>query len=178
MRMVRHCEPSWGPTTGPSSGSPASSATGRVGADLGHQADIDEGFAPGRPPRSPSGSRSSSRRYRELKRANEILKRAASFFGGGARPPTQVIVDFIDANRDEFGVEPICTVLRSQGGWPRAPTTQPRPGRRRPGPTGTPCWGPPCWRCGRHNYRVYGARKLWKAARRAGNDIGRDQMPG
>jgi putative transposase len=25
------------------------------------------------------------------------------------------------------------------------------------------------------NYRVYGARKLWKAARRAGHDIGRDQ---
>ena len=27
-----------------------------------------------------------------------------------------------------------------------------------------------------HNYRVYGARKLWKAARRAGHDVGRDQV--
>jgi putative transposase len=26
------------------------------------------------------------------------------------------------------------------------------------------------------NYRVYGARKLWKAARRAGLDVGRDQV--
>jgi putative transposase len=26
------------------------------------------------------------------------------------------------------------------------------------------------------NYRVYGARKLWKAAGRAGHDIGRDQV--
>ena len=26
------------------------------------------------------------------------------------------------------------------------------------------------------NYRVYGARKLWKAAKRAGYDIGRDQV--
>lgn len=26
------------------------------------------------------------------------------------------------------------------------------------------------------NYRVYGVRKLWKAARRAGHDIGRDQV--
>jgi putative transposase len=26
------------------------------------------------------------------------------------------------------------------------------------------------------NYRVHGARKLWKAARRAGHDIGRDQV--
>jgi putative transposase len=26
------------------------------------------------------------------------------------------------------------------------------------------------------NYRVYGAHKLWRAARRAGHDIGRDQV--
>ncbi len=26
------------------------------------------------------------------------------------------------------------------------------------------------------NFRVYGARKIWKAARRAGHDIGRDQV--
>lgn len=26
------------------------------------------------------------------------------------------------------------------------------------------------------NRKVYGARKLWKAARRAGHDIGRDQV--
>lgn len=26
------------------------------------------------------------------------------------------------------------------------------------------------------NYRVYGARKLWKTARRAGHDVGRDQV--
>jgi len=26
------------------------------------------------------------------------------------------------------------------------------------------------------NYRVYGARKLWKAACRAGHDVGRDQV--
>ena len=26
------------------------------------------------------------------------------------------------------------------------------------------------------NYRVYGAHKLWKAARRAGHEIGRDQV--
>jgi hypothetical protein len=26
------------------------------------------------------------------------------------------------------------------------------------------------------NYRVYGVRKLWKAAQRAGNDVGRDQV--
>jgi putative transposase len=27
-----------------------------------------------------------------------------------------------------------------------------------------------------NNYRVHGARNLWKAARRAGHDVGRDQV--
>jgi putative transposase len=33
------------------------------------------------------------------------------FLRGGARPPTEVIVEYIDDHKDEFGVEPICTVL-------------------------------------------------------------------
>ncbi len=39
------------------------------------------------------------------------------FRSGGARPPTQVMVDFIDEHRSEYGVEPICAVL------PIAPST-------------------------------------------------------
>ena len=34
------------------------------------------------------------------------------FRPGGARPPVEVIVGFIDANRDELGVEPICRDLQ------------------------------------------------------------------
>ena len=48
---------------------------------------------------------------RELRRANEILQVGVGFLRGGARPPTKVIVDYIDGHRDEFGVEPICRVL-------------------------------------------------------------------
>src|SRR3712207_7643693 len=36
----------------------------------------------------------------------------SEFLRGGARPPTQEVVAFIDANRDELGVEPICTALQ------------------------------------------------------------------
>ncbi len=84
---------------------------------------------------------------------------------------------FIDANRDEFGVEPICTVLRSAG-LQVAPSTYYANKTRTPSaraqrdavmrPVITQLW--------EYNYRVYGARKLWKAARRAGHDIGRDQI--
>jgi hypothetical protein len=44
------------------------------------------------------------------------------FRRGGGRPPTSVIVDYIDAHRDRFGVDPICTVL-SEHAVPIAPST-------------------------------------------------------
>ena len=59
--------------------------------------------------RSAQGARA---RESELKRANEILRKASAFFRpGGARPPTEVMVSFIDAHRAEYGVESICAQL-------------------------------------------------------------------
>jgi hypothetical protein len=56
---------------------------------------------------------------RGLKRANEIPKRAASFFRGGTRPPTQEVVAFIDDNRGEFGSSPSApSSVRRQIGHP------------------------------------------------------------
>ncbi|XTP38095.1 IS3 family transposase (plasmid) [Mycobacterium sp. TJFP1] len=141
------------------------------------QADVDEGLAPGVSTAEAARIKELEQENRELKRANEILKRAAKFLRGGARPPTQEIVAFVDANRDEFGVEPICTVLRSAG-VSMAPSTyydaKTRPLSARAqrdaalGPALVGLW--------EDNYQVYGARKLWKAARRAGHDVGRDQV--
>ena len=84
---------------------------------------------------------------------------------------------FIEANRAEFGVEPICTVL-SSAGLQVAPSTYYAARSR-----------PPSARAVRDlvlitalvalwtdNYHVYDARKLWKTARRAGYDVGRDQV--
>ena len=85
-------------------------------------------------------------------------------------------MDFVDAHRADFGVEPICTVLRSAG-VQVAPSTYYAARNREPCarderdaamiPVLVGIW--------EDNYRVYGARKLWKAAVRAGHDIGRDQ---
>ena len=82
------------------------------------------------------------------------------------------MVDFIDTHRSEFGVEPICALL------PIAPSSyydaKSRPvsarARRHAAMTAVlvALWAA--------NYRVYGARKLWLAARRAGHEIGRDQV--
>ncbi|MEQ7011413.1 IS3 family transposase [Actinopolymorpha sp. B17G11] len=146
------------------------------------QADIDEGHAPGVTTAEAKRIKELEQENRELRRANEILKRAAFFLRGGARPPTQEVVAFIDANRHdvvegrELGVESICATL-TRAGLQVAPSTYYAAKTRPPSararrdaelrPVLRALWA--------DNYRVYGTRKLWKAARRAGHDIGRDQ---
>ena len=71
-------------------------------------------------PKSEEGERLKAleRENRELRRANEILRKAAAFFRlDGARPPRDVMVSSIDAHRKAYGVEPICQEL------PIAPST-------------------------------------------------------
>ena len=58
------------------------------------------------------------RENRKLTRANQILRKASAFFRtGGTRPPSEVMVTFIDQHRQAYGVESICAVL------PIAPST-------------------------------------------------------
>jgi putative transposase len=81
-------------------------------------------------------------------------------------------VTFVDANRPEFGVEPICRTLQV------APSTYYAAKSRVPSvralrdtvltPILLGLW--------ETNRKLYGARKLWKAARRAGWEVGRDQV--
>ena len=82
-----------------------------------------------------------------------------------------MMVNYIDAHRSEFGVEPICRVLQV------APSTYYAARSRLPSarqlrdavlmPILLAIWTA--------NYEVYGVRKIWKAMVRAGHDIGRDQ---
>jgi putative transposase len=103
-----------------------------------------------------------------LRRTNEILKASGEFLRGGARPPTKELVAFIDANRDELGVEPICKVLQV------APSTYYAVKARAPSARveRDAAMTPIVRQLWEDNYRAYGARKVWKAARRAGQDIG------
>jgi putative transposase len=85
-----------------------------------------------------------------------------------------VIVGFIDEHRQEFGVEPICRVLQM------APSTYYAAKRRVIEPSARALRDAvmiqillTLWIA---NRKVYGAHKLWKAARRAGQEIGRDQV--
>lgn len=80
-------------------------------------------------------------------------------------------------NRVELGVEPICTVLRSAG-VQVAPSTYYANKARAPSARARrdAVMGPVLEQLWEDNYRVYGARKLWKTARRAGHGVGRDQV--
>jgi transposase InsO family protein len=87
-----------------------------------------------------------------------------------------VIVAYIDAYKDRFGIEPITRVL-SEHGTPIAPSTYhaakatPVSARDLADAYATNALVD----IFRANRRVYGLRKLWHALRRAGHDIGRDQ---
>ena len=85
-----------------------------------------------------------------------------------------MIVGFIDDNRHELGVEPVCKVLQV------APSTYYAAKRRERQPSARTVRDAAMmqilmalWVA---NRKVYGADKLWTAARRAGHDVGRDQV--
>ena len=83
-----------------------------------------------------------------------------------------MIVGFIDEHRVEFGVEPICKVLQV------APSTYYAAKKRAPSARAVrdAVMSQVLMALWVANRKVYGAHKLWKAARRAGHDIGRDQV--
>ena len=135
------------------------------------QADIDDGVSAGTTTTEAERIKALEQEVRELRRANDPQARVG-FLCGGARPPTEVIVEFIDGNRDEFGVEPICAVLQVAPSTYYAVKSRPVSARAIRDAVMIPALVA-IWAA---NYRVYGAHKLWKAARRAGPDIGRDQV--
>jgi putative transposase len=80
-------------------------------------------------------------------------------------------VTFVDEHRDEFGVEPVCKTLQVAPSTYYDNKTRPLSARA----IRDAMLMPILLALFQANYQVYGARKLWKAARRAGHDIGRDQ---
>jgi len=85
-----------------------------------------------------------------------------------------VIVAFVDENRHEFGVEFICRHMQV------APSSYYAAKKRQASPSARTVRDVllmqvllSLWTA---NRKVYGAHKLWKAAQRAGHDVGRDQV--
>ena len=90
-----------------------------------------------------------------------------------------MIVDFIRTYRNRFGVESICETLTAHG-IAIAPSTFYAHQARGFGPTDAELdeayAAHRIYRLWEDNRKVYGRRKLWKAAIRGGMIIGRDQV--
>ena len=71
-----------------------------------HQAETDAGERPGTTTVDAERIKRLEQENRELRRANEILNRASAFCAGGVRPPTEVMVRFIEEHRDKFVSSP------------------------------------------------------------------------
>ncbi|WP_242603478.1 IS3 family transposase, partial [Mycolicibacterium thermoresistibile] len=141
------------------------------------KAEIDAGQRPGVTSTEHAEIRKLKRENAELRRANEILKSASAFFRSGARPPRDEMIAFIDAHRDQFGVELICRVLRAAiAGFLTSRGYRAAKAR------------PPSERAMRdelliaelrtvheQNFSVYGVKKMHHAMKRRGWRVGREQ---
>ncbi|MFJ8828389.1 IS3 family transposase [Streptomyces sp. NPDC102467] len=141
------------------------------------QDQIDAGTRPGTTTEESAELKRLKKENTELKRANEILKAAAFFLRGRARPATHALVAFIDEHRDRFGgVEPICRVL-TEHDCKIAPATYYAHHKRQVTPSARTVRDA---QLKEHisevfeaNYRVYGARKIWRELNRQGHAVAR-----
>ncbi|WP_461383820.1 IS3 family transposase [Devosia indica] len=139
------------------------------------KAEVDGGRRAGVPSEVAEKLKALERENRELRQANEILRKASAYFGpGGARPPTEAMIAFIDEHRGHYGVEPICRVL------PIAPSTYHEHVAQRRDPSRLSARAqrdealkPEVMRVFAENFSVYGVRKVWRQMQREGFDVAR-----
>src|SRR5689334_20761183 len=115
----------------------------------GHGADPDQGLGTGSPRAAPS--------------QRDPAQGVSLFCDGGARPPLQAMIAFIEDHRPVYGVEPICRVL------PIAPSTYYEHAARRRNPARLPprarreeVLRTEIRRVWEENFQVYGVRKVWR----------------
>ena len=139
------------------------------------QAERDQGRRAGSTTDERERIKALERENRELRQANEILAQGLSVFcPGGARPPVQAMIGFIDDYRGAYGVEPICRVLKI------APSTYHAHDARRRRPDTAPprvqrdaALRVEIRRVFDENFQVYGVRKVWRQLVREGEDVAR-----
>ncbi|WP_423202722.1 IS3 family transposase [Mycobacterium lehmannii] len=141
------------------------------------KAQVDAGERPGVTSSEHAEIRKLKREVAELRRANEVLKSASAFFGGGARPPRNEMIAYIDSHRGQFGVELICGVLRAaipgfltSRGYRAARTRPPSDREIRDEQLIADLRT-----VHRDNYSVYGVKKMHQAMKRKGWHLGREQ---
>lgn len=96
---------------------------------------------------------------------------------GGARPPTYLIVDYINVHKVRFGVEQIGRVLTEHGIAVSPSTYYARSAAPSTETELADAYAAHEVFCFFHDQRgLYGVLKLWHCLRRRGRDVGRDQV--
>ncbi|QXC53085.1 IS3 family transposase (plasmid) [Agrobacterium salinitolerans] len=139
------------------------------------KAEVDSGKRAGLPSDVAEKMKALERENRELRQANEILRKASAYFcPGGARPPTEAMISFIDEHRSVLGVEPICRLQ------PIAPSTYYEVVAKRTDvdrlsarERNDIAMKVEIRRVFNENFQVYGVRKVWRQLQREGYDIAR-----
>ncbi|MFI6951823.1 IS3 family transposase [Streptomyces sp. NPDC050422] len=139
--------------------------------------EIDSGQRPGTTSQESAAMKALKKENAELRRANDILKAAAFFLRGRARPATHTLVAFIDEHRARFGgVEPICRVLTGHD-CKIAPSTYYAAKKRAAEPSARRVRDTALkeliTEVHETNFRVYGARKVWRELHRQGHAVAR-----
>ncbi|MFJ5851319.1 IS3 family transposase [Streptomyces sp. NPDC092903] len=139
--------------------------------------EIDSGQRPGTTSEESAAMKALKRENAELRRANDILKAAAFFLRGRARPATHSLVAFIDEHRARFGgVEPICRVL-AEHDCKIAPSTYYAAKKRAAQPSARRVRDVALKELITEihdaNFHVYGARKVWRELHRQGLVVAR-----
>ncbi|WP_176599234.1 IS3 family transposase [Sphingobium sp. 15-1] len=110
------------------------------------------------------------REVKELRRANEILRKASAYFcDGGARPPREMMMAFIDAHREDLGIEPICRELAiAPSSYHEHAARRADSGRRPARTRRDEEIREQIKRVHEASFGLYGARKVWHQMRRDG----------
>ncbi|WP_454300481.1 IS3 family transposase [Salana multivorans] len=147
------------------------------------RAEIDSGARPGLTSAEHEQIKALKRENAELRRANEILKAAAGFLRGRARPARAQVIAFITEHKDHrvgdglrWGVEPLCAVL-TEHGIPISPSTYYEWVTRRPSARALRDEQvTELIRAERESSRLVaglGSRKMWLRLRGKGHDVAR-----
>ncbi|WP_375569870.1 MULTISPECIES: IS3 family transposase [Seohaeicola] len=139
------------------------------------QAQRDGGERPGQTTAEKARIKELERENRELRQANEILKKASAYFcSGGARPPISQVTAFIEEHRGVYGVEPMCKMLQiAQSTYyeRRAIARDPERASARAKSDADLCIKiDAAWK---DNRKLYGARKIWHVLLRDNQDVAR-----
>ncbi|XFP67776.1 IS3 family transposase (plasmid) [Klebsiella variicola subsp. variicola] len=112
---------------------------------------------------------------RELRRSNDILRRASAYFGeGGVRPSVEKIMPLLDTLSGSHGVGPVCHELNiAPSTYYRHREYRQHPQKRSLRDHRDDLLKPEIQRVYDENYSVYGIRKVWRQLQREGFSVAR-----